>query len=330
MMKKNVALVAGGFTGEAVVSLRSAAQVEESLSKAPYQVYKIILEKDKWYYQAADGTVTFVDKNDFSIHVNGEKITFDCAFIIIHGEPGEDGKLQGYFDLIGLPYTSCDTTTSAITMNKAYSKAIVRDVDELFTAQSIQLFGMDEYKQDKIKAKLKLPLFIKPNNGGSSIGMSKVNDWADLDEAVKKAFAEGSEVLIEEFVSGREFTVGIYKEKGEIKVLPITEIKTQKEFFDFEAKYTDGITEEITPAEIDVSVKDRVSRIVSKAYQKLNCKGMVRIDFILESKQQDFYFIEINTIPGQSANSIIPQQVRSIGQSMQDFYSLLIEEALAK
>ncbi len=327
-MKKNIALVAGGYTGESVVSLNSATQVEKNLDTSKYNVYKIIIDKENWYYASAQGSISIVDKNDFSILINNEKVLFDCAFIIIHGSPGEDGKLQGYFDLIGLPYTSCDTTTSAITMNKAYSKALVNHIDGLNIARSVQLFSENEYAEEQLKNLLKLPLFIKPNNGGSSIGMSKVNYWEELSGAIGKAFREGSEVLIEEFIEGREFTVGIYKIKGTIKVLPITEIKTSKEFFDYEAKYTDGVTEEITPAILSEEQTARVGEIVKKAYQQLNCKGMVRIDFILEPTKQDFYFIEINTIPGQSANSIIPQQVRAAGLSVQSFYEDLIKETL--
>lgn len=328
-MKKNIALVAGGFTGESVVSLNSAAQVEKNLDLNKYNVFKIVINEEGWNYTAEDGKVSEVNKNDFSILIADQKISFDCAFIIIHGSPGEDGKLQGYFDLIGLPYTSCDTTTSAITMNKAYSKALVHHIDGLNTAKSLQLFSEKDYTLDDFQKLLKLPLFIKPNNGGSSIGMSKVNNWTDLNDAILKAFKEGSEVLTEEFIQGREFTVGIYKTRGEVRVLPITEIKTSKEFFDYEAKYTDGVTEEITPAALSKEQTLKVGEIVKQVYQQLNCKGMVRVDFILESTNHEFYFIEINTIPGQSANSIIPQQVRATGSNVQEFYGELIEEAMA-
>lgn len=327
-MKKNIALVAGGFTGEAVVSLNSALQVEKNLDTELYNVYKIIINKDGWFYNQTDNELCEVDKNDFSIYLNGKQVSFDCAFIIIHGTPGEDGKLQGYFDMLGIPYTSCDATTSALTMNKGYTKAMVSNIENLYSAKSIQLFAKKDFKQVEVKQKLKLPLFIKPNNGGSSIGMSKVNTWELLEEAIEKAFNEGSQVLIEEFIAGREFTVGLYTEECEIKVLPITEIKTTKEFFDYEAKYTSGVTQEITPADLPEETVDHVAAIVKGVYIMLNCKGMVRVDFILEEQSNNFYFIEINTIPGQSENSIIPQQVRATGQTMKQFYGLLIEEAL--
>ncbi|MFD1630742.1 D-alanine--D-alanine ligase [Pseudopedobacter beijingensis] len=327
-MKKNIALVAGGFTGESVVSLNSAKTVEKHLNKSKYNVYNIILERDRWYYNDVNNEIVLIDKNDFSLTLNGEKIKFDCAFIIIHGIPGEDGKLQGYFDMIGLPYTSCDSTSSALTMNKGYTKQVVAAIEQLHVAKSVQLFSLASYAQDRIIEKLKLPVFVKPNNGGSSIGMSKVSDWADLDVAVEKAFNEGSEVLIEEFISGREFTVGVYRVEGETRVLPITEVITTKEFFDYEAKYVPGLTNEVTPAQLDEHIVERVEEIVKQAYIQLNCKGMVRIDFILDKLHHDFYFIEVNTIPGQSENSIIPQQVRAAGLTLEYFYGALVEEAI--
>jgi D-alanine-D-alanine ligase len=328
-MKKKIALLAGGFTGESVVSLKSATQIEEVLDYNLFEVFKIIISPDSWYYQSFDGKKVEVDKNDFSITLNQEKIKFDVAFIIIHGTPGEDGKLQSYFDLLNIPYTTCDATTSALTMNKGYTKAVVNGINGLNIANSIQLFNQDQSNVLEIESQLKLPLFIKPNNGGSSIGMSKVNNWSDLQDALDKAFAEDSQILVEEFIKGREFTVGVYKVNGELVVLPITEIISSKEFFDFEAKYTTGVSEEITPAVISTDLEDKVAEVVKAAYLKLNCKGMVRIDFILQDFTDEFFFIEINTVPGQSANSIIPQQVRATGMTMMHFYTLIINEALA-
>ncbi|OAQ40614.1 D-alanine--D-alanine ligase [Pedobacter psychrophilus] len=327
-MRKKVALLAGGYTGEYVVSLNSAQQIEHQLDENLYEVYKIIINKTEWYYESKSGQKIQIDKNDFSLLVDGDKINFDVVFIIVHGSPGEDGKMQSYFDLLQIPYTTCDATTSAITMNKAYTKAVVKDINGLNTANSIQLFTQENSNTKEIESQLKLPLFIKPNNGGSSIGMSKVNSWDELQEALNKAFAEDNQILIEEFIKGREFTVGAYLEKGEIKVLPITEIKSSKEFFDYEAKYTAGVTQEITPAEIAEEQTLKVGEIVKSIYSKLNCKGMVRVDFILQDFTEEFFFIEINTVPGQSENSIIPQQVRAAGMKVKDFYSLLIEEAL--
>ncbi|MFI5453259.1 D-alanine--D-alanine ligase [Pedobacter sp. UC225_61] len=269
-----------------------------------------------------------IDKNDFSLTLNGRKIKFDGVFIAIHGSPGEDGKLQGYFDMIGIPYTTCNALTSAITMNKGYTKAIVNGIKDLHVAKSIQIFKNIDFNIDDIKNNLKLPYFVKPNSGGSSIGMSKVKHADDLQAALDKAFNEDDQILIEEFVEGREFSVGVFKTKGEIIVLPATEVIPANEFFDFEAKYTPGATEEITPGRMTDEEKNRVEEIVTAVYQKLNCNGVVRIDYFLQNETSNFYFIEINTIPGQTATSFIPQQVAAMGMELKEFYTQVIEEAI--
>lgn len=325
-MMKKIALVTGGFTGESVISLKSAAVVEKTIDRSKYDVFKILIYPGNWYHETTDGERIPVDLNDFSIQIKGKKIKFDGVFNILHGSPGEDGKLAGYFDMVGLPYTTCDALTSSITMNKGYTKAIVQDIPELFVARSIQLFENIEENKDRILHDLRLPLFVKPNNGGSSIGMSKVKDPKELQEALDKAFAEDSQVLVEEFVSGREFSIGVYHAKGETTVLPATEIVSSKEFFDFEAKYSPGVTEEITPGRMSQEEVERVNRIIEQVYQKLNCKGAVRIDYFLEHDTGKFYFIEINTVPGQTETSLISQQVRAIGMDVKDFYTDLIEE----
>lgn len=325
-MKKRIALVTGGFTGEAVVSLKSAAVVEKNLDLDQYEVYKIIISKEKWYYENPNGEQFAVDKNDFSIVVNSSKITFDGVFNILHGSPGEDGKLAGYFDMVGLPYTTCDAATSAITMNKGYTKAIVQDIEGLKVAKSLHLLRNQAENSERVLKELQLPLFIKPNNGGSSIGMSKVKSPDELQTALDKAFQEDDQVLVEEFVTGREFSVGAYQVGGKVTVLPSTEIVSSKEFFDFEAKYTPGVTEEITPGRMTEEEVQRVSRIVESIYQKLNCKGSVRVDYFLETGTNDFYFIEINTVPGQTETSLISQQVKATGMELKEFYSALIEE----
>jgi D-alanine-D-alanine ligase len=324
-MKKTIALITGGFTGESVISLKSAEFVYSKLDKSRFNVYQIIITAQSWYYEDKQANRFEVDRNDFSIIVEGNRVEFDVAFIVLHGSPGEDGKLQGYFDMVNLPYTSCDALTSALTMNKGYTKAIVEGIEGLFVARSIQLFSNTKENLQTITSALKLPYFIKPNNGGSSIGMSKVKTVAELPEALEKAFQEDSQVLVEEFINGREFSVGIYKGKGGIEVLPATEVISPKEFFDFEAKYTPGMTEEITPARMTGSERERVVSIVHKAYEKLNCKGMVRIDYFLEHETGNFYFVEINTIPGQTATSFIPHQVEAAGKNITEFYSELID-----
>ena len=329
-MKTSVALVTGGFTGESVISLKSADFVNEKLNRELYQVYKIIITKENWYYVDDTAIKYEIDKNDFSLLINEKKIRFDVVFLMLHGSPGEDGRLQGYFDMLNIPYTSCDALTSAITMNKGYTKAVVADVEGLSVARSVQLFRNEAANIGLIRNQLSLPLFIKPNNGGSSIGMSKVKTWAELPEALDKAFNEDTQVLVEEFISGREFSIGVYQGLKGITVLPATEVISSKEFFDFEAKYTPGVTEEITPGRMTETEKNKVEEVVTSVYRKLNCRGMVRIDYFLQEETSRFYFVEINTIPGQTAQSFIPQQVRAAGMREEDFYGELIETALNK
>ena len=328
-MKKKIALVTGGFTGESVISLKSAAVVEKTIDRALYEVFTIYIYPGDWYHLTASGEKIAVDLNDFSLQLGDQKITFDGVFTILHGSPGEDGKLAGYFDLLGIPYTTCDQLTSAITMNKGYTKAIVQTIPELQVARSMQLFEQEPTAATRIQEELQLPLFIKPNNGGSSIGMSKVKTWEELPEALDKAFAEDTQVLVEEFVSGREFSVGIFKANGQVTVLPATEIVSSREFFDYEAKYVPGVCEEITPGRMNSEEVARVERIAKKVYAVLNCKGAVRIDYFLQEETGAFYFIEINTVPGQTETSLISQQVRAMGMEVSVFYTLLIEEMFA-
>lgn len=327
MTAKNIALLAGGFTGEYEVSINSAKNIAANLDGGKYKVYTIFINRDSWFYQSGDEQIN-IDKNDFSLTLNGEKIKFDFAFITVHGTPGEDGKLQGYLDMLGIRYNTCDATTSALTMNKAYTKAIVEGIHGLHTARSLRLFERDMHDVPNIAATLKFPLFIKPNNGGSSVGMSKVYNVAGLPEALAKAFNEDDQILVEEFIKGREFSIGLARLHGKIKVLPATEIISSKDFFDYEAKYSPGVSEEITPADLPADKVEEIGRIVTEVYLRLNCKGMVRVDFILLEGTSEFYFIEINTTPGQSAASLIPQQVRAAGMSLPDFYGDLIEGAL--
>lgn len=327
MSAKNVALLAGGYTGEYEVSINSAKNIAANLDPEKYKVYTILVDRNRWLHETATGSVD-VDKNDFSITLDGKKIKFDFAFITIHGTPGEDGKMQGYLDMLGVPYNTCDATTSAISMNKAYTKALVQGIHGLHTAKSIKLFKNDVHDVATIAATLKFPLFIKPNNGGSSVGMSKVYNAAALPAALEKAFHEDDQILIEEFIQGREFSIGIARLNGKVTVLPATEIISSKDFFDYEAKYTPGVTNEVTPADLTSEQNQLVASIVKEVYSRLNCRGMVRIDFIIQEGTGDFYFIEVNTTPGQSANSLIPQQVRAMGMQVSDFYGSLIEGAL--
>ena len=325
-MKKNIALVAGGNSGEKVISIKSASIVEQNIDADKYNIYKIILSGNDWYYQYNKTKRAYIDKNDFSLTINKEKIKFDCVFIIIHGTPGEDGKLQGYFDLLNIPYTTCDHTTSAITFNKSYCNRIVKTLG-INVSNSVHLFKHATNCVDAVKNELKLPVFVKPNNGGSSIGMSKVKRWTGLDSALAKAFNEDDQVIVEEFIKGRELSCGMIKGKDGLIVFPLTEIKSEREYFDYKAKYK-GASKEITPADVDEDISIKVKATASYLYNKLNCRGIVRFDFILQDDTNELYFLEVNTVPGQSAESIVPQQARAMGMTTKELYSLLIETTL--
>ena len=329
-MKKNIALLAGGYSGEFEVSMNSANTVQKHLDAQLYEVYKIVITKKDWTYTGASGENIPVDKNDFSLTINGEKIKFDAAFIIIHGTPGEDGLLQGYLDMLDIPYTNCGLMSSALTFNKSYCNKVVAALDIIHVAKSAHLFKGKAYDTASILQALELPLFVKPAGGGSSIGMTKVKTAEELPGAIERAFREDVQVLVEEFMSGREFSCGAFTEQGAVKVLPITEIISKKEFFDYEAKYTPGMSEEVTPANVPPAMAAKAQGIIAKLYDALNCKGMVRIDFIWDESKDKLYFLEVNTTPGQSEASIIPQQVRAAGMNLGQFYGNLIEECLRK
>lgn len=323
-MKKKIALITGGYSGEAVISYKSATAIEKNLDTEKWETYKIDINPAGWNYLAPDGGIWPVDKNDFSITVGEKKIQFDAILVGLHGTPGEDGKLQGYFDTLQIPYTSCDTATSALTFNKRYTVAVAAFAG-MHVAKSVHLFKQLPVSPDEILTSLKLPVFVKPNNGGSSIGMSKVKTADTLQAALDKAFEEDDQVLVEEFIKGRELTIGVFISKGEVIALPITEIIAKNEFFDFEAKY-EGASEEITPANIDESIAEQIRAEARKAYSVFNCKGIVRIDFIYDTDQQLPYMLEINTVPGQSDASLVPQQVVAMGWTLKAFYSALLDE----
>ena len=329
-MKPIIALVTGGYSGESVISYKSAVTIENNLDHSKYDVYKIDITPEGWFHDARDGKRVSVDKNDFSIVCEGVKVSFDAVLIGIHGTPGEDGKLQGYFDLMGLPYTSCNAATSALTFNKRFTVAVAA-FNGIHVARSVLLIRDRFESPDKITEHLQFPVFVKPNNGGSSIGMSKVNSASEeLGAAIEKAFREDDQVLVEEFITGREFTIGVFRSKGEIITLPLTEVKSKREFFDFEAKYTAGLNEETTPALVDEAVAAKVRTAARKIYQVFNCSGVVRIDFIYNEAKGEPFMLEINTVPGQSEASIVPQQLKVFGWTLQEFYSALIEEALGR
>jgi D-alanine-D-alanine ligase len=327
-MKPTIAFITGGYSGESVISYKSAITIENNLDYDRYTVYRIDITPEGWWHQLKDGRKITVDKNNFSLTIDGRMITFDAVLTGIHGTPGEDGKLQGYFDLLHLPYTSCDAVVSAITFNKRFTVAVA-SFNGIHVARSVLFFKERADSPDEMTRHLQFPVFVKPNNGGSSIGMSKVNAPSEeLGAAIEKAFREDKEVLVEEFIAGREFTIGVFRSGGEIITLPFTEVKSKREFFDFEAKYTAGLNEEITPAQVDEAVAAKVRAAAKKIYEVFNCRGIIRIDFIYNEEKGEPFMLEINTVPGQSEASIVPQQLRVLGWSLKDFYSALIEEAL--
>jgi len=325
-MKKNLALVTGGFSGEAVISYKTAATINAHLDREKYNVFVIDINTKGWLYTHADGVVTDIDKNDFTLLLKNERIKFDVVFIALHGTPGEDGKLQGYFDTLKIPYTSCDAATSAITFNKRYTTAVA-GMAGIAVAKSVHLFKDEQPGASSISSMLNFPVFVKPNNGGSSIGMSKIALPQDLPQAIEKAFKEDNQVLVEEMITGREFTIGVFKKNNEIIALPMTEVISQNYFFDFEAKY-EGKSIEITPAEVEDEIAEKVREAARKVYHIFNCRGVIRIDFIYNATDGKPYMLEVNTIPGQSEASIVPQQVKAMGWTLDDFYSGLIEEIL--
>lgn len=328
-MKKQIALVTGGYSGESVVSYQSAQTVEKHIDKDLFDVYKIDITPNGWYYVPTEGVRLPVDMGHFTVQKEGKTVRFDAALICIHGTPGEDGKLQGYLDLMRVPYTSCDNATSALTMNKRFTVAVAA-FSGIHVAKSLVFFDKHNYDVASVQ-QLKFPVFVKPNSGGSSIGMSKVDDnnEENIKAALEKAFQEDSQVLVEEFIQGREFTIGVIKVKGKIITLPMTEILKPEglQFFDFQAKYH-GKDLEVTPADATPHMAKKVEETAKKVYEILNCKGIVRIDFIYNEALDEPFMLEINTVPGQTSASLVPQQLAAMNWSLKDFYTALIEEAL--
>lgn len=320
----NVAIVAGGDSGEYGISIKSGNQVELHMDREKYRPFLIVIKGRRWNYQI--GLKKFpVDKNDFSITIGNRKIKFDVVFIAIHGKPGENGRLQGYFDMLGIPYTSCDATTSALTFNKRFCKDVVASAG-VKTAKSIHLFKSGKASVNQVLEELSLPVFVKPNNGGSSVGMSKVAVQKELKPALEKAFAEDDEILVEEFIGGRELTCGVLRTGKKLVAFPVTEIIPKKEYFDYEAKYKKGMADEVVPAHITTEQSDACKTISQQLYEKLNCKGVVRFDYIYDGKE--FFFLEVNTVPGLSAASIVPKMANAHGWTFTELITRLISEVI--
>ncbi|HAD34596.1 MAG TPA: D-alanine--D-alanine ligase [Chitinophagaceae bacterium] len=327
-MKKKVALVAGGYTGEYEISIKTAVTIQNNIDSERYEVYKIIIDRSGWKYTAPDGSKTEVDRQDFSLNIQGQKITFDTVFIAVHGTPGEDGKFQGYLEMLGIPFTSCNAIVSGITFNKIYCNRVIEQSGLVKVSRSLHVIQGRGVTTAQILQSVKLPVFVKPAEGGSSLATTKVKSPDQLQAALDAVFAFEPQAMVEEFIQGREFSIGVYRTKGQLHVLPATEIISSKEFFDYEAKYTPGVSNEVTPAQVDEAIAQKIARAAGGIYDLLNCKGICRVDFILEEGSNELFVLEINTIPGQSENSLVPQQVRAAGMTLQDFYAALIEESL--
>jgi len=324
-MKKNIAIVAGGNSSEVVVSLDSAAGLYSFMDKERYNIYIVTIVGQTWQIEWSDNEKMAIDKNDFSFIRDGVKTVFDFAYITIHGTPGENGILQGYFELIGLPYSCCGVLAAAITFNKFTCNQYLKGYG-VKVAESLVLRAGQAVSTEEVAKKIGFPCFVKPNVGGSSFGVTKVKSIEQVQPAIEKAFAEGNEVMIETFISGIEITCGIYKTKTKTRVLPITEVVPKNEFFDFDAKYK-GEVEEITPARISASLTERVQKLTSAIYDILGCKGIVRIDYII-SEGDVINLLEVNTTPGMTATSFIPQQVAAAGLDIKDVMTEIIENEL--
>ena len=327
MSKKNVAVVMGGYSDEYKVSLKSGQLIYDSLDRDLYNVYKVVILKDEWYFLDDREQKSPINKADFSVSLDsGFTVKFDVCFNIIHGKPGENGELQAYWDTIGQKYTGCDFYQSALTFNKKDTLAVLSKYG-IPSAKSIYLRSGQEINEDKIVAELGVPLFVKPNQSGSSLGISKVKEQSELKKALDFAFAEDDEILIESFLNGMEVSVGVVDFAGETIVLGITEIVPHKEFFDYEAKY-EGASEEITPARIDDETRIKVEEIAKRAYDSLGMSGFSRSEYIIMNGTP--YMLEMNTNPGFSPASILPQQAKHYGISIQDLCGNEVEKALAK
>lgn len=321
-MKRTIAIVAGGDSSEFPVSLRSAQGLYSFMDKEKYTVYIVEMKGLCWEAVLPDGNKTAVDRNDFSLLLNGEKITFDFAYIIIHGTPGENGLLQGYFDLLHIPYSTCDVLASALTFNKFALNHYLQGFGIRISDSLLVRKGSDISDQDVIE-KIGLPCFIKPNEGGSSFGVTKVKTAEQIRPAIEKAMHESDEVMVEAFMAGTEITCGCYKTRTKEVVFPITEVVSKNEFFDYAAKY-DGESQEITPARLDDDTTRRVKTLTSAIYDILGCEGIIRVDYII-TEGGKINLLEVNTTPGMTATSFIPQQVRAAGLDMKDVLTDIIE-----
>ncbi|WP_445955872.1 D-alanine--D-alanine ligase [Yeosuana sp.] len=323
-MKKNIAIIMGGYSSEYEISLKSGNVVFETLDQTKYTPYRIHVFKNKWVYVDTNGKEFPVDKNNFSVTVNHSKITFQCVFNAIHGSPGEDGYMQAYFKLLNIPQTSCSMYQASLTFNKRDCLSVLRPYG-INTAASFYLNFGDTVNEDAIIKKVGLPCFVKANKAGSSFGITKVYKKEDLQNAIDVAFKEDDEIIIESFLDGTEVSVGVISYKGKTKVLPITEIVSNNDFFDYKAKYL-GESQEITPARLTKDQENKVNKVAKQVYEILKMTGFSRSEYIF--KDGEPHLLEVNTVPGLTRESILPQQAAAAGISLSDLFDNAIEEAL--
>lgn len=325
-MKKNIAIVWGGYSSEIVVSEKSAAGIYSFIDKEKYNIYKVRIDRSSWEAEHQGGFYP-VNKNNFSFSTShGVDIVFDFAYITIHGTPGEDGTLQGYFDMLGIPYSNCGVLASALTFNKFTCNSFLKNFG-IDVADSILLRKNDTYQPDKIISTLGLPVFVKPNQGGSSFATTKVKEISLLEIAIEDAFREATEVIIEQFLQGTEVTCGCIGTSKGVTVLPLTEVVPTNEFFDFDAKYN-GQVEEITPARLPEGITRTIQQESERIYHLVGAKGIIRVDYILVDNKP--MLLEVNTTPGMTSTSFIPQQVRAAGLSMTGIFTEIIESELSR
>lgn len=325
MIKPNIAVIAGGDSSEIVISVKSGENIFKAVDTDKFTPWLVMMDGKNWQVRIPDGNSAGIDKSDFSFRYNNIKIIFDYAYITIHGTPGEDGILQGYFELLKIPYSTCNIHSSSLTFNKWYCSNYLKNFG-IRTPLCVKTGKGKESGLKKIAADFSFPVFVKPNAGGSSFGVSKVKAIDEIEPAVLKALEESDEALIEEYIEGTEYTCGLVKLKNKEYIFPVTEVLPKNEFFDFEAKYTAGAADEITPARLPAELFKQCQDISSRIYDLCNCSGIVRIDYILKNKE--FYFLEVNTTPGMTETSFIPQQIRAMGLSLREVLSDIICEGL--
>jgi D-alanine-D-alanine ligase len=326
MDRRNIAVIYGGYSSEEVVSRKSAEGVLSFIDKDKYNLYPVLITRDKWSVEL-NGSTWPVDKAEFSAEINGQKVSFDFAYITIHGTPAEDGILQGYLKMLNIPHSTCDVLAAAVTFNKFVCNHYLKSFG-VNVANSVLLRQSHPYEVKDIALKTGFPCFVKPNAGGSSFGVTKVRELSELEPAIEKAFKESDEVIIEQFLEGTEVTCGLYKTAEKAVIFPITEVVSTNEFFDFEAKYTPGKAHEITPARISDELTLSIKKQSSIIYDLIGCKGIVRMDYIISDNRP--FLLEVNTTPGMTITSFIPQQIRAAGMDIKEVFTDVIEDCIAR